>query len=75
MEPQAENQNDSIITFVGEDGDRFSVDMSDKEPINNPACKHVMVEDPSDQTDDFIAYVCKKCGRGRLASKTKHNIV
>lgn len=47
-----------------------SVDMDKVPPLFSASCEHNYLEDPTDQTDYYIAVSCTKCGRGYL--KRKH---
>ncbi len=58
----ASNMNDNQGNNGNDDG-TIVVDMSKREPLNDPQCKHFFVKD-----DDTIgrtqAWICRKCKRG-----------
>lgn len=59
------------LELTGPDGVTEIIDLAKAPVVNNPSCEHRFMPDPTDETDDFIAYVCikQKCGMGYLVRK------
>ena len=45
------------------------IDRSKIQPLNDPNCKHEIVKDETDETDEYVAYGCKHCPLGFLQAK------
>lgn len=62
------NSNNPTISILGEDGTSYTVKM-DEQPVKSSIDhKHTYKPDPSDQTDSYIAMICR-CGFGYLERK------
>lgn len=52
----------------GNDDDTIVVDMSKREPLNDPDCKHFFIKD-DDTIGDTQAWICRRCKRGTFLPK------
>jgi len=57
------------VHITGPDGHSEVIDTSNLRPITNAGCKHEYVPDPTDETESYIAMICKHCVQGYLARK------
>ena len=52
----------------GNDDDTIVVDMSKREPLNDPDCKHFFIKD-DDTIGNTQAWICRRCKRGTFLPK------
>lgn len=57
------------LNLTDPEGRTEVIDLSNARVITNPNCKHVFIEDPTDQTDHYVAMVCVDCPIGYLKAK------
>lgn len=50
-------------------GETLVIDKRSMETVTNPDCVHEYVKDPTDETPEYFAEVCRWCPIGRLVKK------
>lgn len=64
--------NDEVVfTPQNEDKEPERIDLTQFPVKRSIDCLHDYKEDPSDETDTFIAVMCKDCGFGYLRKKVE----